>query len=162
MHHSAALRVVRPWAASALVVWCVVVVAPRPAASLSNGVGRTPIMGWMTWQRCVHTRVCETWPCRNVVIVGVCLAQRLLHAVHCMLYTQPLHGCSVLHTHTHNHTQPPPQSQLPRSITAGSDVTARPPDAGVLVLPADKCHMNNLATGTWIGDSNAATDLGAG
>eukprot|EP00038_Savillea_parva_P010223 m.188735 g.188735 ORF g.188735 m.188735 type:complete len:412 (+) comp17528_c0_seq1:286-1521(+) len=33
-------------------------------------------------------------------------------------------------------------------------------DPGVLILPADKCHMNNLATGTWIGDSNAATVQG--
>lgn len=33
------------------------------------------------------------------------------------------------------------------------------PDPGVLVLAAEQCHMNNLATGTWIGDGNAATTL---
>ena len=30
----------------------------------------------------------------------------------------------------------------------------------VLILPEDKCHMNNMATGTWIGDASPATKLG--
>eukprot|EP00054_Salpingoeca_dolichothecata_P010483 m.58504 g.58504 ORF g.58504 m.58504 type:complete len:329 (+) comp19017_c0_seq1:135-1121(+) len=30
---------------------------------------------------------------------------------------------------------------------------------GVLVIDKGKCHMNNLATGTWIGDQNPASEL---
>lgn len=35
----------------------------------------------------------------------------------------------------------------------------RQPGNDVLILPEDQCHMNNLATGTWIGDNSAASKL---
>lgn len=67
----------------------------------------------------------------------------------------------------HTHLQNPyaiiyttgPDVLTEAAFHVGKDATTRGTDPGVLVLPPDKCHMNNLATGTWIGDGNAATAL---
>lgn len=76
---------------------------------------------------------------------------------------------------TYYHVQGNPDLNNPYAIiyTSGPDTLTegtfektengnrRMPGSDVLILPEDKCHMNNLATGTWIGDGAAATKLAA-